>query len=369
MSRVANVIVVVGARPNFIKAAPLLRELRKYPNSFRTRLIHTGQHYDVNMSDVFFRDLELPQPDQSLGVGSGTHAEQTAKIMLAFEQVCVKERPDLVVVVGDVNSTMACAITAKKLLIPVAHVEAGLRSRDWTMPEEINRVVTDSISDFLFTPSRDANENLLGEGIPAQRIHFVGNVMIDSLLSQLRKTENNDILQRIGIDGSNYATLTLHRPSNVDDARVFNRLVALMIELSQKLPIVWPVHPRSRRMLEQLDLLNRVKSSTGLRITDPLGYLDMLALNRRARMIITDSGGLQEEATVLGVPCVTLRQNTERPVTVDAGANRVVGNRPDRIRSAVCAILSENGQKIRIPELWDGKAAVRIVDVLLRSYQ
>lgn len=351
-----------------MKAAPLLRELLKSPQFFRTQLIHTGQHYDIEMSDVFFHDLGLPQPDRFLGVGSGSHAEQTAKIMVTFEQACVEERPDLVVVVGDVNSTMACAITAKKLCIPVAHVEAGLRSRDRTMPEEINRIVTDAISDLLFTPSRDADENLLQEGVSAERIHFVGNVMIDCLLAQLPKTENLDILRRFRVDVGKYAVLTLHRPGNVDDVDVFRSIVDLMIDLSQELPIVWPVHPRSRKNLESLGLLRRVESSRGVKLTEPIGYLDMLALNRRSRMIITDSGGLQEEATVLGVPCVTLRQTTERPVTVEAGANRVVGNHPAGIRSAIFSVLNGNGSKIRIPELWDGKAAVRIVDVLMRLH-
>jgi UDP-N-acetylglucosamine 2-epimerase (non-hydrolysing) len=351
-----------------MKVSPLVAELLKYPQFFRTQLIHTGQHYDAEMSDVFFYDLGLPRPDRFLGVGSGSHAEQTAKVMVAFEQACVEERPDLVVVVGDVNSTMACAITAKKLCILVAHVEAGLRSRDRTMPEEVNRIVTDAISDLLFTPSRDADDNLLQEGVAAERIHFVGNVMIDCLLAQLPKTENRDTLRRFSVDAEKYAVLTLHRPSNVDDVDVFRSIIDLMIDLSQELPIVWPVHPRSRKKLESLGPLHRVESSRGVKLTEPIGYLDMLALNRWARMIITDSGGLQEEATVLGVPCITLRQNTERPVTVEAGANRVVGNHPAGIRSAIFSVLNGNGDKIRIPELWDGKAAVRIVDVLMRLY-
>ncbi len=360
-----KIIIVVGARPNFMKVAPILQELVKYPEAFQPLLIHTGQHYDADMSDIFFQDLELPKPDRFLGIGSGSHAEQTAKVMIAFEEVCIEERPDLVVVVGDVNSTMACAIAAKKLCIPVAHVEAGLRSRDWTMPEEINRVVTDAISDLLFTPSRDANENLLREGIPLERIHFVGNVMIDSLLSQISKTENRGTLRRFGVKAGNYAILTLHRPSNVDNPDVFMGIFNVMIDLSQELPIIWPVHPRSRKMLEQLGLEHHIKNNQELRLVEPIGYLDMLTLNRRARLIITDSGGLQEEATVLGVPCITLRENTERPVTVEAGANRVVGNSPDRIRAAVLSILNGNSNRITIPELWDGKAAMRIVEVLL----
>jgi UDP-N-acetylglucosamine 2-epimerase (non-hydrolysing) len=361
-----TIMLVAGARPNFMKVAPLLQELRKYPAVFQPRLIHTGQHYDADMSDVFFQELALPQPDRFLGVGSGSHAEQTAKIMVTFEQVCLEERPDLAVVVGDVNSTMACAITAKKLGIPVAHVEAGLRSRDWTMPEEVNRVVTDAISDLLFTPSRDADENLLREGVAAERIHFVGNVMIDCLLAQLPKTETRDTLRRLGVEPGRYATLTLHRPSNVDDPLVFGGIVDVLLELAQELPIIWPVHPRSRKMLEHCGLASRVKDSQGLRLTEPLGYLDMLTLNRRARLILTDSGGLQEEATILGVPCITLRHNTERPVTVAVGANQLAGNQPDRVRAAVGAVLSGNGHPIHTPELWDGKSAIRIVSILSR---
>lgn len=368
MSTSKKIVLAAGARPNFMKVAPLWGALRRYPESFQAQLIHTGQHYDIEMSDIFFRELDLPRPDRFLGVGSGSHAEQTAKIMVAFESICLKEPPDLVVVVGDVNSTMACAITAKKLCIPVAHVEAGLRSRDWSMPEEINRVVTDAVSDFLFTPSRDADQNLLREGIPAERIHFVGNVMIDCLLAQLPKTESRDTLQRFGVEKGNYATLTLHRPSNVDDADVFSGIIDVMMELSGEFPIVWPIHPRSRKNLEQLGYLARIDNCGSLKLTDPIGYLDMLALNRRARMIITDSGGLQEEATILRVPCITLRNNTERPVTVQAGCNQVVGNQPTGIRSAISSVLSGNGREIRTPELWDGHAAERITNALMRSY-
>jgi UDP-N-acetylglucosamine 2-epimerase (non-hydrolysing) len=351
-----------------MKVAPALQEFRKHPETFQTRLIHTGQHYDAEMSDVFFRDLDLPRPDRFLGVGSGSHAEQTARVMVAFEQVCVEERPDLVVVVGDVNSTMACAITAKKLCIPVAHIEAGLRSRDWTMPEEINRVVTDAISDLLFTPARKADANLIREGIPPERIYFVGNVMIDSLLAQLPKTEHRDTLQRFDVEAGKYAVLTLHRPSNVDVPEVLSGIVEVMIELAQELLVVWPVHPRASKMLQQGGLLPRIERTPGVKLTEPMGYLDMLALTRRARMILTDSGGLQEEATVLGVSCITLRHNTERPATVEAGANRLAGNQPGGIRAALRAVLDGREPQIRIPELWDGKAAARIVDVLVHRY-
>ncbi len=349
-----------------MKIAPLLHQLRRYPRVFRSKLIHTGQHYDAGMSDVFFEDLDLPAPDWYLGVGSGSHAEQTGKVMIAFEKVCLDERPDLVIVAGDVNSTMACAITAKKLCVPVAHVEAGLRSRDWTMPEETNRVVTDAISDLLFTPSRDADENLLREGIPSERIHFVGNVMIDCLFEQLPKAKNRDILKRFSLVERNYATLTLHRPSNVDEPKTFKGIVEVILEMARELPIVWPAHPRSRKNLERLGLTRKLEMTPAMKLTEPLGYLDMLALNQNARMIITDSGGLQEEATILGVPCITLRDNTERPVTVESGCNRVVGNDPALVRAAFFSALSRNGQSIRTPALWDGKASARIVNVLLR---
>jgi UDP-N-acetylglucosamine 2-epimerase (non-hydrolysing) len=318
------------------------------------------------MSEVFFDELGLGRPDRFLGVGSGSHAVQTAKIMIEFERVCLEERPDLVVVVGDVNSTMACAITAKKLGIPVAHVEAGLRSRDWTMPEEINRVVTDAVSDFLFTPSRDADENLLREGVAPERIHFVGNVMIDSLLRLLPKAEDRDTLACFGVEAGRYAVLTLHRPSNVDDPEVLNGIVEVLSDVSRTLPIVWPVHPRARKNLEAFALLERIERAPGLKVAPPLGYLDMLALSRSSRLILTDSGGLQEEATVLRVPCITLRQNTERPVTVQCGCNQLAGNEPARIRSAIYAVLDGPAREICMPELWDGRAAERIVDVLIR---
>jgi UDP-N-acetylglucosamine 2-epimerase (non-hydrolysing) len=263
---------------------------------------------------------------------------------------------------------MACAITAKKLCIPVAHIEAGLRSRDWTMPEEINRVVTDAISDLLFTPTREADDNLVREGIPPERIYFVGNVMIDCLLAQLPKTEHRGTLQRVGVAAGHYAMLTLHRPGNVDDPKVLSGIVEVMVELSRELPVIWPIHPRSTKMLERSGLLDRINCNPDFKLIDPLGYLDMLTLTRRARLILTDSGGLQEEATVLGVPCVTLRQNTERPVTVEAGANRLAGNQPTGIRAAIQSALEEERPTIRIPELWDGKTAVRIVDVLMHFY-
>ncbi len=365
LKRRVDIALIVGARPNFMKAAPILRQLKSHPKAFRVRLIHTGQHYDSDMSDTFFKELKLPHPDRFLGVGSGSHAEQTARVMVAFERECLRQPPNLVIVVGDVNSTMACAITAKKLGIPVAHVEAGLRSRDWTMPEEINRVVTDAVSDLLFTPSRDANDNLLKEGVSGERIHFVGNVMIDCLLNLLPVAEQRDPLRRFCVEPGRYATLTLHRPSNVDDPEVLEGILGVLAEVSHNLPIVWPIHPRTRKNLDKFGLLRHIDRWVGLKLSQPIGYLDMVALNRRARLIITDSGGLQEEATILRVPCVTLRDNTERPVTVEVGCNQVVGNRPEGVRSAISAILGRAGHEISTPELWDGRTAERITDTLL----
>ena len=363
-----KIFVIAGARPNFMKVGPLLRQLRRRPSLFQTSLIHTGQHYDADMSDVFFDELELPRPDYFLGVGSGTHAEQTARVMIEFEKVCLEDRPDLVVVVGDVNSTLACALTAKKLCVPVAHVEAGLRSRDRTMPEEINRIVTDALSDLLFTPSPDADRNLLQEGIGPERIHFVGNVMIDCLLTLLPKAAERNTLASFGVESARYATLTLHRPSNVDEPEVFRGIVEVMVELARTLPVIWPIHPRSRKNLEHFGLLNKIASCAGLRLTNPIGYLDMLALNRGARVIITDSGGLQEEATILRVPCVTLRDNTERPVTIESGCNHLAGNEPRRVREAIYSVLDGKGREIHPPELWDGRAAERIVETVLTVY-
>jgi len=351
-----------------MKVSPLFPELLRHPERFLPRLIHTGQHYDAEMSDVFFKELGLPLPDRSLGVGSGTHAEQTAKVMIEFEKACLEDEPDLVVVVGDVNSTLACAITAKKLCIRVAHVEAGLRSRDWTMPEEINCIVTDAVSDFLFTPSRDADRNLLQEGVAPERIHFVGNVMIDCLLTLLPKAAERNNPAAFGVEAGRYAILTLHRPSNVDDPDVFDGILDVLAELSQTLPIIWPIHPRSRKNLERFGLLGKIDNCAGLKLTAPIRYLDMLALNRQARLIITDSGGLQEEATVLRVPCVTLRHNTERPVTIEAGCNQLAGNEPEKIRAAIYSVLDGKGREIHPPELWDGHAAERIVDTLLAVY-
>jgi UDP-N-acetylglucosamine 2-epimerase (non-hydrolysing) len=319
------------------------------------------------MSDDFFRDLGLPLPDVHLGVGSGSHARQTAAVMERFEPVVLEQKPDWVLVVGDVNSTLACALVCAKLGVPVAHVEAGLRSRDRTMPEEINRVVTDQLSDLLLTPSADADRNLIGEGIPPERIRLVGNVMIDSLLKHLELAERSQARERFGVSGSDYAVVTLHRPSNVDDPEVLRRILRALARLSRRLPIVFPAHPRTRRSIEEFGLDREDELRGDFRLTEPLGYLDFLRLYSGARLVLTDSGGIQEETTALGIPCLTLRENTERPVTVELGTNRVVGTDEERIVAEAEAALrqSSRGGPPRVPPLWDGRAADRILDALI----
>ena len=364
-----KILNVVGARPNFMKMAPIIDALNKYPRLFEHRLIHTGQHYDKQMSHVFFDDLGLPRPDVDLEVGSDSHARQTAHIMIAFERVCSLERPDLVIVVGDVNSTMACTITAKKLGIEVAHVEAGLRSRDMSMPEEINRLCTDVLCDFLFTTDHFANENLKREGVSDDKIHFVGNVMIDTLLRHRSKAAALPLRQELGLEKKKYAILTLHRPSNVDNKAALTGILQALKEIPSEFPIIFPAHPRTRRMIETFEItkdFDNGRKPQGLWLTDPLGYLDFLNLNMDASMVLTDSGGLQEETTVLGVPCITLRNNTERPITCTEGTNQVVGNNPDRIRHAIHNVLAGNFPRGRIPEKWDGKAADRIAAILAK---
>lgn len=321
-------IVVAGARPNFMKVAPIVRAMRRRAHEFSSLLVHTGQHYDAQMSDAFWRDLKLPEPDIYLGVGSGTHAEQTAAIMVRFEPVVVRERPDWVIVVGDVNSTLACALVCAKLCVRVAHVEAGLRSHDRTMPEEINRLLTDQIADLLLTPSPDADENLRREGIAPEKIRFVGNVMIDSLLDNLERAASSDIRQRLGL--RDYAVATLHRPSNVDDPPTLARLLAAFDEIGRRVPVVFPVHPRTNARLAEFGL-NAAFDVNRVRVIPPLGYLDFLHLLSGARLVLTDSGGIQEETTALGIPCLTLRENTERPITVEMGTNKVVGTDGTRI--------------------------------------
>ncbi|MDD2768191.1 MAG: UDP-N-acetylglucosamine 2-epimerase (non-hydrolyzing) [Methylococcus sp.] len=362
-----KVINVVGARPNFMKMAPIIEAMDARPDHFRHVLVHTGQHYDERMSRAFFDDLGMPKPDIDLEIGSGSHAEQTGKIMIEFERVCKQEAPDLVVVVGDVNSTLACTVTAKKLGIRVAHVEAGLRSRDMSMPEEINRLCTDVLCDYLFTTDTLASENLRNEGIAEDRIHFVGNVMIDTLVKHRALAARRELLSRWGLRPGEYATLTLHRPSNVDDPEIFRGILEALAEVARDLPIVFPIHPRTRKMAQEFGFAGYFSEGTPVRniwLTEPLGYLDFLHLNMHARMVLTDSGGLQEETTVLGVPCITLRRNTERPITCIQGTNLLVGDQPLAILNAVKRLLNE-ARKVRgIPEKWDGQAAERIVGIL-----
>jgi UDP-N-acetylglucosamine 2-epimerase (non-hydrolysing) len=354
-----KLLVVAGARPNFMKIAPLMWDLGQRAGVTAT-LVHTGQHYDQRMSQLFFEELKIPRPAVDLGVGSGSHAAQTAEVMKRFEPVVLEHRPDAVVVVGDVNSTLACTLTAVKLGVPVAHVEAGLRSFDRTMPEEINRILTDTISRWLFVSEPSGVTNLRREGIPDDRIYLVGNVMIDTLLACRDLSRQSPILRTLGLEGRPYAALTLHRPANVDDPAVFAGLMRAIARIQRELPIVFPVHPRTRKALEASDL----ESLPALILTEPLGYLDFMRLLAEARLVLTDSGGVQEETTVLGVPCLTLRNNTERPVTVAQGTNTLVGLDPERILDASARVLAEPPRPARVPDLWDGRAARRIVDVL-----
>ena len=361
-----KVINVVGARPNFMKVAPVVEAMRGRASEFAPVVVHTGQHYDERMSDAFFRDLGLPRPDVHVGVGSASHAQQTAAVMQRFEPVLLEHKPDWVLVVGDVNSTLACALVCSKLGVPVAHVEAGLRSRDRTMPEEINRLVTDQLADLLLTPSEDADRNLLAEGIAPERIKLVGNVMIDSLLKHMAAAERSRVREELGLEGQDYAVVTLHRPSNVDDPSTLRRILSALARVARRRPVVFPVHPRTRRVVEESGL--GVDEARGrLRLIEPLGYLDFLRLYSGARLVLTDSGGIQEETTALGIPCLTLRENTERPVTVELGTNRVVGTDPERIVAEAEAALERGreGAAPRVPPLWDGRAADRILDALL----
>lgn len=376
-----KVMYIVGARPNFMKVAPLMREMSRYPQKFDQLLLHTGQHYDDEMSKCFFNDLRLTEPDIYLGVGSGTHSEQTGKIMIEFEKVCFKEKPDLVIVVGDVNSTVACALVATKLCIPVAHVEAGLRSFDRTMPEEINRILTDQISDYLFTTCEDANQNLIKEGIPENKIFFVGNAMIDSLLNHIKIANNSVIPEKLGLRKNNkikkYGLVTLHRPSNVDNKKILKGILGALNGLARVIPVIFPAHPRTIKQIKNFKLQEMVNYeenflSKGLNNTNrsilaipPLGYLDFLCLISNAAIVLTDSGGIQEETTILGIACLTLRNNTERPITIKEGTNILVGNNPDNIINTALNILKNQNSKKKIPKYWDGKAAERIVEILI----
>ena len=358
---------IAGARPNFMKVAPLIEASRQWPD-VAARLIHTGQHYDDHMSAQFFRDLQMPEPDVHLEVGSANHAVQTARIMTTFDAALDAHPTDVVVVVGDVNSTVACALVAVKRGIRVAHVEAGLRSYDRTMPEEINRILTDRISDYLFTTERDAGETLQREGTPPENIFFVGNVMIDTLMKhRVLARERAAVLGRIGVQPREYAVCTLHRPSNVDTESAARRTLDAVSELAKRVKVVLPLHPRSARQLQEFGLLESLRARAIL--LEPLGYLDFLALLDHAKLVLTDSGGIQEETTVLGVPCLTFRENTERPITVTHGTNRVVGLDPRRVGEAVDEILADPGSPKRIPELWDGHAAERIIATLRQNHR
>jgi len=367
-----RVFNVVGARPNFVKIAPLIREMRRHA-SIVPVLVHTGQHYDGRMSEQFFTDLEIPRADFNLGVGSGSHAVQTAEVMTRLEPILDSVRPDLVLVVGDVNSALGAALTAAKLGIPVAHVEAGLRSFDRAMPEEINRLVTDVVADFLFVTEESGRQNLLREGVAPEKIHSVGNVMIDALQTFRACWEAASIFERLGLDTEDsYAVVTLHRPSNVDDALSLMNLLDALQELARHLPIVFPLHPRLKhRLLRQGYMVRTMPDAgelvhrKGIAYLDPLGYLDFIALMSRARFVLTDSDGIQEETTVLGVPCLTLRNTTERPVTVTHGTNRVIGTDPSRIVEEAISTLEHPPQHHGAPPLWDGRASERFVNILI----
>jgi UDP-N-acetylglucosamine 2-epimerase (non-hydrolysing) len=361
-----KLLLVAGARPNFMKVAPVIREIQRRAPHFEYRLVHTGQHYDEGMSDVFFRDLGIPKPQHHLNVGSGSHAVQTAKIMTAFEPVLDRERPDCVLVVGDVNSTLACSIVAKKQQYKVGHVEAGLRSRDLAMPEEINRMVTDAISDYFFVTEKSGVENLLREGHGPEHVYFVGHVMIDNLFYELEQLERADASKFISTllkrEYPRYGVVTLHRPSNVDDRATLSGICDGLSALSQSIPLIFPVHPRTRARLDEFAL----RAPPKLHLLEPLGYRDFLNLMKDAAVVLTDSGGLQEETTALGIPCLTIRENTERPITVTEGTNRIVGTSPRRImEEGRAALAAVRATPVR-PEKWDGQASVRILDALAR---
>ena len=395
---VYKILSVVGARPNFMKVAAICEAVKEYNVQGGSQqidhvLVHTGQHYDANMSDFFFNDLDLPKPNLFLGVGSGSHSAQTAKVMEGFERVLLAEKPNVVIVVGDVNSTVACALVTKKTVcsggscekdfIPkLAHVEAGLRSFDRSMPEEVNRIVTDSISDYLFTTEESANHNLKREGIPDNRIHFVGNVMIDTLLRHRSRAKESTILNDLQLCENGqvkpYTILTLHRPANVDDAQTFSRMIESFLDVSRQMPIIFPAHPRTLKQIQEADLGDYFvdhfmegpepwDSRVRIRLVPPLGYLDFLHLMSQAKVVLTDSGGVQEETTILGVPCITLRENTERPVTLKHGTNVLVGADPQKIIAEFSRVLQETSRRVSTPRYWDGQAAKRIVQVLSRG--
>jgi UDP-N-acetylglucosamine 2-epimerase (non-hydrolysing) len=357
-----NILHIVGARPNFMKVAPIIAAMTQQ-GGFTQRLVHTGQHYDAQLSRIFFDELHIPRPDIDLNIGAGSHAEQTGRMMIELEKVFLREQPDGIVVVGDVNSTMAAAITAAKLGIKIVHVEAGLRSFDRSMPEEINRLVTDTLSDVLFTTEPSGNENLRHEGIPEAKVHFVGNVMIDTLLRFRRQAQSSKILETLHLKPQTYAVLTMHRPSNVDSPEQLHKIFRSLTKVAQEIPIVFPCHPRTQKRLQELTTNHRAAES-GIIIHEPLGYLDFMHLMSQAKFVLTDSGGVQEETTILGLPCLTLRENTERPVTLVEGTNTLVGSSEELLLAEVAKILAGQGKQGRIPQFWDGQAAQRIVEVL-----
>ena len=360
-----KIVNVVGARPNFMKIAPLMRAYRAHPQ-IEPVLVHTGQHYDEKMSDLFFRQLGIPEPDINLGVGAGSPAAQTAGIMIAFESVLGQHRPDAVLVVGDVTSTVACGIVAVKAGITLIHVEAGLRSFDRSMPEEINRILTDSITDLFLCTEESGRQNLLREGHNGEHIFLVGNVMIDCLLEHRAKAESCQVLRQLDLEPGAYAVVTLHRPANVDDSRTLQGILTALAYIQERMPVVFPVHPRTRQKLGGPQFQGQMARLPGLRLIEPLGYLEFLKLTSSARVVLTDSGGVQEETTILRVPCLTLRENTERPVTCELGTNRLVGSEPARIISAFEEVLAGESRDGRVPPLWDGRAAERIVEILVQ---
>jgi len=360
-------MIVAGARPNFMKVAPIMKALEKRSNLFDVTFVHTGQHYDDRMSAIFFTELGLPTPDIALGIGSGSHAEQTGKTLIALEPTLIDTRPDLVIVVGDVNATLAATLAAKKLNIAVAHVEAGLRSHDLTMPEELNRVLTDRISDIHFTTDHFADSNLKREGISEKTVHRVGNVMIDTLLAYRDRADRSDILDRVGITSRKYALATLHRENNVDDAENLARLLLTFVQLSRTVPIIMPLHPRTQKQLDALGL-KEILDSSQVVLIEPLGYLDFVKLMDSSCFVMTDSGGVQEETTVLNVPCLTLRKTTERPITCEIGTNTLVGLDPALILKSALPLVSGTFDRKAVPQLWDGHAAERLASVLQRRF-
>ncbi|MBU1317889.1 MAG: UDP-N-acetylglucosamine 2-epimerase (non-hydrolyzing) [candidate division Zixibacteria bacterium] len=367
-----QILLVAGARPNFVKLAPLYDALSARPESYRPTVVHTGQHYDEKMSDVFFKQLEIPEPDINLGIGSGTHGFQTGRVLIEIEKLMLSQRPDMVVVFGDVNSTLAAAIAAVKLRIPVAHVEAGLRSCDWSMPEEINRIVADRVSTLLLTTCEGANVNLLREGANEDSIHFVGNIMIDSLVKFLPRADRLNVLDDCKVEKGRYILVTMHRPGNVDDCDQLSKITEMLSGLARLAPVVFPMHPRTRKKLLEFELSigdSSVFENSNLRVVEPLGYIEFLKLQKEAAAVVTDSGGIQEETTFLGVPCLTVRPNTERPVTITDGTNSLIGLNPKKIVDYAERYLEEGFSSNRRPLLWDGNTAGRVVDVFDKFFE